>query len=141
MLGRAHAGTGPRDPGAPRRSTRRSFLKTLGRGAGAATVLGGLLPRGADASPAPRLPAAAVRAPAAEATAARTTVALLATEVRKLAHAQHFIDRLLEGYGFGGKHHRPPLELVSLYVDQTPAGDLSRDRAARHRVPIYPTIA
>jgi len=68
-------------------------------------------------------------------------VALLATEVRRYSHAQHFIDRLLEGYGWEGRHHRPEIDLVSLYVDQFPNGDLARDRSERHGVPIYPTIA
>ncbi len=71
----------------------------------------------------------------------RLKVALLATEVRKYSHAQHFIDRFLEGYGWEGGHHYPPLELAGLYVDQFPKGDLSRERARRHRVKIFPTIA
>ena len=58
-----------------------------------------------------------------------------------MSHAQHFIDRFLEGYGWQGSHHRPPMDLVSLYVDQFPQGDLSRDRSRRHGVRIYPTIA
>ena len=68
-------------------------------------------------------------------------VALIATWVKKYAHAQHFIDRFLEGYGWHGKHHYPTLKLVSLYVDQFPEGDLSRDRERRHGVRIYPSIA
>jgi hypothetical protein len=70
----------------------------------------------------------------------RKKIALLATEVRKYSHAQHFIDRFLEGYGWHGRHHRPPMELAGLYVDQFPDGDLTRDRARRHRVKLYPTI-
>ena len=69
------------------------------------------------------------------------TVALLATEVRKHSHAQHFIDRLVEGYGWHGQHYFPRIKLVSMYVDQFPKNDLSRDREKRHGVPIYPTIA
>jgi hypothetical protein len=60
--------------------------------------------------------------------------------MRKYSHAQHFIDRFLEGYGWQGRHHRPPIELAGLYVDQFNEGDLSRDRARRHRVKIYPTV-
>ena len=58
-----------------------------------------------------------------------------------MSHAQHFIDRFLEGYGWQGRHHRPPMDLVSLYVDQFPERDLSRDRAERYNVKIYPTLA
>ncbi len=68
-------------------------------------------------------------------------VALLATEVRRHSHAQHFIDRLLEGYGWHGEHYFPQLKLVSLYVDQFPENDLARDRERRHGVPIYGSIA
>ncbi|MBI2949249.1 MAG: hypothetical protein HYY23_16530 [Verrucomicrobia bacterium] len=82
-----------------------------------------------------------LRSQPAAAQAARKKVAILATEVRKYSHAQHFIDRFLEGYGWQGRHHRPAMDLVSLYIDQFPQGDLSRDRERRHGVRIYPTIA
>jgi hypothetical protein len=69
-------------------------------------------------------------------------IAAVVTIVHKYAHAQHFIDRFLEGYGWNGTHHKPPMDLVSLYVDQVPKGDLSRDRAARFpTMKIYPTVA
>ena len=77
----------------------------------------------------------------ANASTGRPRIALIATVVRKLSHAQHFVDRFLEGYGWHGEHHYPPMDLVSLYVDQFPANDLARDRSRRHHVPIYPTIA
>jgi hypothetical protein len=73
--------------------------------------------------------------------APRQRIALIATIVRKYSHAQHFIDRFLEGYGWGGRWHRPNVDLVSLYVDQFPQGDLSRDREKRFGARIYPTIA
>jgi hypothetical protein len=74
--------------------------------------------------------------------AARPKIALIATVIFKYAHAQHFVDRFLEGYGWNSTHHRPPMDLVSLYVDQVGPGDLSRDRAARFpSMKIYPTIA
>ncbi|HKQ39898.1 MAG TPA: hypothetical protein VJ063_17605 [Verrucomicrobiae bacterium] len=71
------------------------------------------------------------------------TVALLGTVVRKFSHAQHFVDRFLEGYGWQGRHHYPAasgVRLASLYVDQFPDDDLARDRGKRHGVPIYPTV-
>ena len=71
----------------------------------------------------------------------RKRIALLATVVRKYSHAQHFIDRFLEGYGWQGAWHRPEVDLVSLYVDQFPATDLSRDREKRFGARIYPTVA
>lgn len=55
-------------------------------------------------------------------------IAAVTTVYHKYSHAQHIVDRFLYGYGWNGKHHRPPIELVSLYVDQRPAGELSASR-------------
>lgn len=69
-------------------------------------------------------------------------IAAITTVYRKYSHTQHIVDRFLEGYGWDGKHHHPPMDLVSLYVDQVPPDDLSRDRAKRFPgMKIYPTIA
>ncbi|MBV9444125.1 MAG: hypothetical protein JO217_15690 [Acidobacteriaceae bacterium] len=73
---------------------------------------------------------------------ARPKLAAVVTVYRKYSHAQHIVDRLLDGYGWRGSYHRPPMDLVSLHVDQVGADDLSRERAARHpEMKIYPTIA
>ena len=72
----------------------------------------------------------------------RPKIAALVTTLYKHSHAQHIIDRLLEGYGWNGRHHRPALDLVSLYVDQIHADDLSTERATRFpSLSLYPTIA
>jgi hypothetical protein len=72
----------------------------------------------------------------------RPKIACISTIVHKYAHSQHFIDRFLEGYGWHGRHHRPAMDLVALYVDQVREDDLSRDRAARFpSMKIYPTVA
>lgn len=105
--------------------TRREFVKAVGAMAALASGRARARPSG--------LLAVAQAAP-------RPKVCLLATEIRKYSHAQHFIDRLLEGYGWQGKHHRPPVELVSLYVDQFPDGDLTWDRVRRHKVRLYSSI-
>src|SRR5436190_7616368 len=70
----------------------------------------------------------------------RKKIALIGTAVYKLSHAQHFLDRFLLGYAWGGGWRRPNVDLVSLYVDQFPDNDLARATAKRHGVPIYPTI-
>jgi len=73
---------------------------------------------------------------------ARPKLAGITTVYRKHSHTQHIIDRYLEGYGWNGTHHHPEMDLISLYVDQVPADDLSRDRARRFpSMKIYPTIA
>jgi hypothetical protein len=72
----------------------------------------------------------------------RPKLAGITTVYRKYSHAQHIIDRYLEGYGWNGTYHHPEMDLIALYVDQVGADDLSRDRAARFPVmKIYPTIA
>jgi hypothetical protein len=110
------------------RWTRREFLSALAKSSATAVVFPPTTPsftRTEKKSPSSR----------------RRRVAILATEVRRMSHAQHFIDRFLEGYGWQGRHHRPAMELAALYVDQFPESDLSRDRSRRHGVRIYPTIA
>jgi len=72
----------------------------------------------------------------------RPKIAALTTIYHKYSHAQHIVDRFLEGYGWEGRHHRPPMDVVSLYVEQVGDNDWSRERAKRHRqLKIYPTIA
>jgi hypothetical protein len=51
------------------------------------------------------------------------------------------MDRFLLGYSWEGRWHRPEVDLVSLYIDQFPEGDLARNTAKRFHVPIYPSIA
>jgi len=73
---------------------------------------------------------------------ARPAIAAVVTEYRKASHAQGIVDRFLDGYGWESRHYRPSVDIVSLYVDQKPEGDLSREREQRHPgLKIYPTIA
>ena len=72
----------------------------------------------------------------------RPAIAAICTVYHKYSHSQHIADRFLEGYGWAGRHHHPPMDLVSMYVDQTPEGDFSRDREDRFpQLTIYPSIA
>lgn len=68
-------------------------------------------------------------------------LAVIATIYTYLSHAQHFADRFLVGYPHDGCWHRPNIKIVSLYVDQRPEGDQSRDRAREFGFSVYPTIA
>lgn len=63
---------------------------------------------------------------------ARPKIAAVATVYFKHSHAQHIVDRFLDGYGWNGTQHFPEMDLVSLFVDQVGGTDLSRERAARH---------
>lgn len=101
---------------------RRTFLKAIGAGAAAAATAGPLPLRG---SPAPR----------------KLRIAIVTTLWTYQSHAQHMGDRFLIGYPRHGRWHTPPIEVVSAYVDQKPAGDLSAERAASHGFQVYPSIA
>ncbi len=72
----------------------------------------------------------------------RPKIAALTTIYHKYSHSQHIVDRFLEGYGWEGRHHRPEMDVVSLYVEQVGENDWSRERAKRHsQMKINPTIA
>ena len=66
-------------------------------------------------------------------------VAGVATVYRHNSHADVILGKILEGYNQKGGPG-PALKLVSLYVDQFPEGDLSRDLCKKYDVPIFPTI-
>jgi hypothetical protein len=70
----------------------------------------------------------------------RKKVAFLGTEVRTLSHAQHFLDRMTLGYNWAGEWVAPRVEVASIYVDQTPEGDLSKGRIARYKLKQFPTV-
>jgi hypothetical protein len=72
----------------------------------------------------------------------RPRIAAIVTEYRRKTHGQGIVDRFMDGYGWDGQHYRPSVDIVSLYVDQKPTGDLSREREQRHPLlKVYPTIA
>ncbi|HEV7999351.1 MAG TPA: hypothetical protein VGP63_05695 [Planctomycetaceae bacterium] len=100
--------------------TRREFLAT----SGSALALAGL-------------PSSA----RAEGRSGRKRIALVATLWTYQSHAQHIGDRFLVGYPHQGGWHQPEMDIVSAYVDQKPAGDLSAERAKTFGLTVYPTIA
>jgi hypothetical protein len=74
-------------------------------------------------------------------TTARKRLAIVTTVWTYQSHAQHMGDRFLVGYPWNGRWHKPEMDVVSLYVDQKPAGDQSPERAREFGFKIYPTIA
>ena len=98
---------------------RRTFIEATG-----ATTLAGALGLAADPREKPR-----------------KRIAVITTVWQYLTHAQHMVDRFLVGYPHEGRWHRPTIDVAALYVDQRPAGDLSRARAEEFGFTIYPTIA
>lgn len=71
----------------------------------------------------------------------RKKIAVISTVWTYLSHSQHMGDRFLVGYPHAGQWHRPSMDVVSLYVDQTPEGDQSRQRAEEFGFQVFPTIA
>jgi hypothetical protein len=70
----------------------------------------------------------------------RKKVAFLGTEVRTHSHAQHFLDRMTLGYNWSGEWVAPRVDVASVYIDQTPEGDLSKGRITRYGLKSFPTI-
>jgi hypothetical protein len=70
---------------------------------------------------------------------ARKKVAGVVTVYTRWSHADVILTKLLEGYLLDGKTF-PSIQLASLYVDQFPEKDLSRDLARQHGFTIYPTV-
>ena len=68
----------------------------------------------------------------------RPRVAAIVTEYRPRSHADVLVTKLLEGYTLFWTPVQPRVEVVSLYTDQVPANDISREIAARHSLPILP---
>ncbi len=68
-------------------------------------------------------------------------IAIIGTVFRLSSHAQHIGDRFIIGYPFAGEWHKPNTRVVSMYMDQKPANDLSAARAKEFGFTVYPTIA
>jgi hypothetical protein len=73
----------------------------------------------------------------------RPKLAAVTSAYHYLSHAYHIVGRFLDGFVVhdGRGFHRPPFEVASLFIEQTPANDLGRAKAARHGVRLSPTIA
>ncbi len=57
------------------------------------------------------------------------------------SHAHVILENFLEPYLFNGNVTQPGMQVVSFYVDQIHANDMSRDVAKQFNIKIYPTIA
>lgn len=68
-------------------------------------------------------------------------VAGIATVYRHNSHADVIFGRLLQTDTLDGQGRQPRLQLVSLYVDQFPKGDLSRELAAKHGFTLCDSIS
>ena len=103
--------------------TRREAIRTLGASAGVALWPG----TGTRA------------APARTARTGPRPVAAVVTRYDRGLHADVLVGRLLEGWRHDGGPG-PDLTLSAIYLDQSAEGDLGLAMAAKHGVPIVPTI-
>ena len=74
------------------------------------------------------------------AAAGRPKIAAVVTEFTYRSHAHVILENFLGPYLFNGEKTEPGVEVVSLYVDQFPEGDMAREVAREFGIPIYPTI-
>jgi hypothetical protein len=117
-------------------SSRRRFLEIAGATAGIA----GMEPARAS-YPSPRQN----RSPASQPESrARPKIAAVSTVYHYLSHAYHIVGRFIDGFSVHDGHglHKPPFEIASLFIEQTPqATDLGRAKARQHGIRQSPTIA
>ena len=71
----------------------------------------------------------------------RKRIAAIVTSFWRMSHAEVIVGRLLEGYYYEGQRQTSRVQVVSMYVDQFPDNDMSRDKAQKHDVPMYTSIA
>ncbi|HXF64208.1 MAG TPA: hypothetical protein VNK95_21450 [Caldilineaceae bacterium] len=72
--------------------------------------------------------------------ASRKKIAAIVTVYFPASHADVIVTKFLKGFPTDEGLLSPRVDIASLYVDQTPADDVSRRFAAEHDVPIFDSI-
>ena len=67
-------------------------------------------------------------------------IAAVVTAYYHNSHADVIVSRLVQGYHLDDREPRPKLQLVSLYVDQFPENDKSRELAKEYDFPIVDSV-
>lgn len=67
-------------------------------------------------------------------------IAAVVTAYYHNSHADVIVSRLVQGYNLDDQPPYPHLRLVSLYVDQFPENDMSRELSEKYGFPIYDTV-
>lgn len=68
-------------------------------------------------------------------------IAAIITEYRPMSHADVIVGKYLEGYNQDDQPPYPRSKIVSMFTEQIPKQDLSRERAKKYNVPIFRTAA
>lgn len=71
---------------------------------------------------------------------ARPKVAAVVTEFTYRSHAHVILENFLKPYLFNGQLTDPGADVVSLYIDQFPAGEMGRGVSSEYQIPIYDSI-
>src|SRR5882724_7885980 len=71
----------------------------------------------------------------------RLKVAAVITAFTYRSHAHVILENFVAPYLFNGKWISPGMDVVSMFADQFPDGELGRAFAAKYKIPIYKTIA
>ncbi len=71
----------------------------------------------------------------------RLKVAAVITAFTYRSHAHVILENFVAPYLFNGKWISSDMDVVSMYADQFPEGELGRAFAAKYNIPIYKTIA
>ncbi len=84
--------------------------------------------------------AAAAAASSSLASGPPKKIAAIITEYRPMSHADVIVGKYLEGLNQDEAPPYPRSKVVSMFTEQTPKQDISRDRARKYGVPIYRTV-
>jgi hypothetical protein len=68
-------------------------------------------------------------------------IAAIITEYRPGSHADVVVGKYLEGYNQDDQPPYPRSKIVSMFTEQIPKQDMSRERAKKYHVPIFRTVA
>lgn len=68
-------------------------------------------------------------------------IAAIITEYRPMSHADVIVGKYLEGYNQDERPPYPRSKIVSMFTEQIPKEDMSRERAKKYNVPIFRTVA
>lgn len=68
-------------------------------------------------------------------------IAAIVTEYRPLSHSDVILGKYLEGFNQDERPPYPKSKLVSLFTEQVPEKDMSRERAKKFNVPIFRTVS
>jgi hypothetical protein len=68
-------------------------------------------------------------------------IAAIITEYRANSHADVVVGKYLEGYNQDDKPPYPRSKIVSMFTEQVPMTDMSRERASKYGVPLYRTVS